>query len=682
MSPEFRQAARPFLEAGLLTLADVHAVALVAPRWGETDPTRMLGLAFAVRAPRVGHAGVDLGQIPCQVDAERLLFALRGGPLAAEDEADSDAGEVPATRPEDLPWPDAAKWSAATFTSPMVGSPSDLGSPFVRQELQKGTLLLTRRMYREQELVANALRGRAALEVPEHARLDDLDATLEALFGEKREGEAARAVRLAATRRLSIVIGGPGTGKTFSVTRLLAALLANDHASRPLVIKLAAPTGKAAVRMREAIREGTAASAKPPLAISEKVRATLQALEATTLHRLLGVRPDGSTRHGPKNPVPADVIVVDEVSMVDLALMRRLVEAVHDDARLVLLGDRDQLASVEAGCVLADLVGSGKSGPLAGNVQAFTHSRRFESAPDIALIAACLQSYSTTMADVPADPAERVTCAVDVLLGRKRAALESCAGLRVTYLGKPESAHEGRLPRPTDEQLDALVLPYISGVSLLAPSGEQTRLEGYAALLRRQILPKGGFSSDAHDPRFQRSVLDALECYRVLAVHRRGPLGVVGLDQTLAKRVRGFLSPSDSNDGGRHWVGRPILVTENAYDLGLMNGDVGLVLPTPDGRAAVFPHERPDEVRVVALSRLPSHEGALAMTVHKSQGSQFERVALVLAGRPSPIQTRELVYTGVTRAKNQLAWLGTESELKDALDQPVHRASGLDALLR
>lgn len=682
MSAEFRQAARPFLEAGLLTLADVHAVALVALRWGETDPTRMLGLAFAVRAPRVGHAGVDLGQIACQVDAERLLFASRGAPLAAEDEADSDAGEVPATRPEDLPWPDAAKWSAATFTSPMVGSPSDIDRPFVRQELQKRTLLLTRRMYREQELVANALRGRAALEVPGHARLDDLDATIDALFGETREGEAARAVRLAATRRLSIVIGGPGTGKTFSVTRLLAALLANDHASRPLVIKLAAPTGKAAVRMREAIREATAASALPHLAVNEQVRATLQALEATTLHRLLGVRPDGSTRHGPKNPVPADVIVVDEVSMVDLALMRRLVEAVHDDARLVLLGDRDQLASVEAGCVLADLVGSGTSGPLAGSVQAFTHSRRFESAPEIALIAACLQSYSTSMADVPAEPAERVMCAVDILLGPKHAAVESDPTLRVTYLGEPESAREGRLPRPTDVQLGALVLPYIAGFELLAPGGEKTRIEGYAALLRQQILRTGAFSSDAYEPRFQRSVLDALERYRVLAVHRRGPLGVVGLDQALAKRVRGFLSPGARNDGGRHWIGRPILVTENAYDLGLMNGDVGLVLPTPEGRAAVFPHERPHEVRVVALSRLPSHEGALAMTVHKSQGSQFERVALVLAGRPSPIQTRELVYTGVTRAKNQLAWLGTESELKDALERPVNRASGLDALLR
>jgi exodeoxyribonuclease V alpha subunit len=194
-------------------------------------------------------------------------------------------------------------------------------------------------------------------------------------------------------------------------------------------------------------------------------------------------------------------------------------------------------------------------------------------------------------------------------------------------------------------------------------------------------LASGRYSTSAQDPAVQRALLDALDHYRVLAVHRRGPLGVSGLGDALAKRVRKFLSPDGASDGRRHWIGRPILVTENAYDVGLMNGDVGLVLPTVSGLAAVFPHERRGEVRAVALSRLPPHDGALAMTVHKSQGSQFDRVALVLAGRPSPIQTRELVYTGVTRAKNRLVWLGTEGELRDALKLRVERASGLEALL-
>jgi len=175
----------------------------------------------------------------------------------------------------------------------------------------------------------------------------------------------------------------------------------------------------------------------------------------------------------------------------------------------------------------------------------------------------------------------------------------------------------------------------------------------------------------------------------VLAVHRRGPLGVQQLEQALAKRIRDAIDAGRGDRAHRrsidlgegHWVGRPILITENAYDIGLMNGDVGIVLPLADGAAAVFPHETPGEVRCVALSRLPPHEGALAMTVHKSQGSQFDHVALVLAGRDSPIQTRELVYTGVTRARQRLSWLGDLDELRIALARQVRRESGLPDLL-
>jgi exodeoxyribonuclease V alpha subunit len=203
---------------------------------------------------------------------------------------------------------------------------------------------------------------------------------------------------------------------------------------------------------------------------------------------------------------------------------------------------------------------------------------------------------------------------------------------------------------------------------------------GYASLLKRYLRRGARWDAALETPEVQRSILKAFEQYRVLAVHRRGPLGVSGLERALASLVREFLH-GDGADVSRHWIGRPILITENAYDVKLMNGDVGLVLPTRDGLAAVFPSEDQVGVRAVATSRLPPHEGALVMTVHKSQGSQFDRVALVLAGRPSPIQTRELVYTGVTRAKNQLAWLGTAAELRQALGLRVARASGLGELL-
>jgi exodeoxyribonuclease V alpha subunit len=651
MSPRalaaFLDRAQPFLKAGVLDASDIHAIALTAPRFGEDDIERMLGLAFAARAPRVSHPGVDLRTLRQHIVIET---------------------------DEPLPWPsDPDAWARRTLASPMVGSPDDLLKPFVtqpRRSAPDAPLLLTRRMYVEQQRVAGAIAARAAHELSDAAHIGDLDATLARLFPSSAgtdgpDGEAARAVRLAATRALALIVGGPGTGKTFSVTRLLAALME----SRALSVALAAPTGKAAARMREAIREATDATAQPVLDVSDDVRARLQALPATTLHRLVGVRPDGSSRHTAATPIAAQLVIVDEVSMVDLTMMRRLVEAVHPDARLVLLGDRDQLASVEAGCVLADLVPATGTAPLAGNTQTFTRSRRFESAPDIALIAACLQSYATRHPDLPSgDPPAALARAIEVFSGARHASQETQPEWRIERLGAPDRSD--RYAKPAAQQLTRLAAPY---------------LEGYAEALIAAL----GDGQQVDDPQWQRELLAVFDRYRVLAVHRRGPLGVQQLEQALAKRIRDAIDAGRGDRAHRrsidlgegHWVGRPILITENAYDIGLMNGDVGIVLPLADGAAAVFPHETPGEVRCVALSRLPPHEGALAMTVHKSQGSQFEHVALVLAGRDSPIQTRELIYTGVTRAKQRLSWLGDLDELRIALARQVRRESGLPDLL-
>ena len=643
----FLDRAQPFLKAGVLDASDIHAIALTAPRFGEDDIERMLGLAFAARAPRVSHPGVDLRTLRQHIVIET---------------------------DEPLPWPsDPDAWARRTLASPMVGSPDDLLKPFVaqpRRSAPDAPLLLTRRMYVEQQRVAGAIAARAAHELSDAAHIDDLDATLARLFPSSAgtdgpDGEAARAVRLAATRALALIVGGPGTGKTFSVTRLLAALMQG----RALSVALAAPTGKAAARMREAIREATDATAQPVLDVSDDVRARLQALPATTLHRLVGVRPDGSSRHTAANPIAAQLVIVDEVSMVDLTMMRRLVEAVHPDARLVLLGDRDQLASVEAGCVLADLVPATGTAPLAGNTQTFTRSRRFESAPDIALIAACLQSYATRHPDLPSgDPPAALARAIEVFSGARHASQETQPEWRIERLGAPDRSD--RYAKPAAQQLTRLAAPY---------------LEGYAEALIAAL----GDGQQVDDPQWQRELLAVFDRYRVLAVHRRGPLGVQQLEQALAKRIRDAIDAGRGDRAHRrsidlgegHWVGRPILITENAYDIGLMNGDVGIVLPLADGAAGVFPHETPGEVRCVALSRLPPHEGALAMTVHKSQGSQFDHVALVLAGRDSPIQTRELIYTGVTRAKQRLSWLGDLDELRIALARQVRRESGLPDLL-
>jgi exodeoxyribonuclease V alpha subunit len=736
--------ARPFVAAGLLSSSDLHAVGLCAPRFGEARADVLLALAFAARAPRIGAAGIDLRRLPEHVGDE---LELRGrSALRVQEEVDQGASEVDdANAPEAsssdassaLPWPvDRERWLEDTLASPMVGGPDDV-TPFVRQDLApidrsvarapSHVLLLTRRMFEEQRRLARAIALRASARADEH-ELRALDAILARVFP-RSEGrgptEAERAVRCAAKRRLSIVTGGPGTGKTYSVSRLLAVLLEAQEGSRALGIELAAPTGKAAVRMSEALREATDRKAKHPIAASEATLARLAKLSGTTLHRLLGIRPDGSMRAGPDRPIDADVVVVDEVSMIDLVLMRRLLTSVAPKTRLVLLGDPDQLASVEAGSVLADLLrassrhessrhessrhesshrgsihdandanDSNDSNALGDSLVRFTFSHRFASAPDVALVASCLQTSSPTR---DLDASGRLAQAVDRLVGRgepapgERYPLTSDARAegrptRLEWLGGPDRS--GKRPRPTEAQLDALAAPYVSGLFDLGEApptngGAPPTLDGYVSLLLGHVDRErpGRFLPSLLEPRSQRALLDALDHYRVLAVHRSGPLGVEGLDRALAERVRATLREGGLDASGTHWVGRPILVTENAYDVDLRNGDVGLVLPTRSGRAVVFPASGESLVRAVPLARLPSHEGALAMTVHKSQGSQFTRVALVLAGSRSPLQTRELVYTGVTRARQQLVWLGDADELTSALERTVERASGLAELV-
>ena len=633
----------PFRARGALSDSDVLIVDAVAPRFRETSEDVLLALALAARAPRVGHVGVDLSDVGNVVGRE---LVGRFDPTAAD--------ELP------LPWPDdAARWEQAVLRSEMVGGPDAWMRPFVAQAALDRTLLMTRRMWVEQERLAAAIRFIAASPPAPRMAPEMVERAIEVLF-EDPDDQGARAVRAAARGRLTVVTGGPGTGKTTCIKRLLALLLASPRPDGrgALRVELAAPTGKAAVRMAEAMAEGL-----DELPTTEPVRQALRELQPRTLHKLLGARPDGSCRHGSDRPLVADVVVVDEVSMIDLVRMRQLCEAVGPETRLVLLGDRDQLVSVEAGTVLADLVSVPLARPcegaLADSIIAFDRSYRFRDAPSIGRVAAELQSGT---------PAGR-SRALELLCGAECA--EDPVRDRITFLG---SSEEGR---PTDTQLAALVGPYLDR-------------DGYAGVIGAAIAAHGEGSPALRDPERHLIWLARLADYRVLAVHRRGPLGVSGLGRALEEAVRSALSEAAGGSlpaRGAHWLGRPVLVTENAYDVGLMNGDIGVVLPVegagPRGLAAVFPVTRHGRrsVRSVPLSRLPPHSGALVMTVHKSQGSQFGRVALVLAGRPSPIQTRELVYTGITRARRRLDWLGSVQELGAALDRPISRASGLSELV-
>jgi exodeoxyribonuclease V alpha subunit len=368
--------------------------------------------------------------------------------------------------------------------------------------------------------------------------------------------------------------------------------------------------------------------------VTEEIRAWLGGLEAVTLHRLLGARlRGGGFRHGAAWPLPADVVVVDEASMVDLALMTRLTEAVPASARLILAGDPDQLASVAAGTVLADVVEGFESpgGPLVR----LRRARRFEAGSGVARLADVLAAGRD-------DDAERVT---DWLTGR---AVPDGGPLRDVEL---HALDGGRLP--------AAVLDLVVDAS--------------AARLRRLFA-----EAPAADEwqAFLRARLADLEAFRVLTPHRAGPLGVSGLTRSIVAALRERL-PGVRLEG-EGWLGRPVLVTENRYDLGLHNGDVGLVAPgSAGGRRAVFPALAGSALRELDVGRLPAHETALVHTVHRAQGSQYDTVVVVLPDRPSPLLTRELVYTAITRAKRRLVLAAEPEILRQALVLRVERTSTL-----
>ncbi|HEY8582450.1 MAG TPA: exodeoxyribonuclease V subunit alpha, partial [Capillimicrobium sp.] len=478
----------------------------------------------------------------------------------------------------------------------------------------EGSTLYLERLFGEERAVADDLRSLAG-SPPERVDAAVLEEGLRRLFGDAPGGRQAQAAEAAVRRRLAVVAGGPGTGKTTTIARV-AALLHEQAAAAgapPPLVALAAPTGKAATRLEQAVREQAAG-----LPVGEDARAWLLGLQATTLHRLLGWRPSGAGRfrHHRGNRLPHDVVIVDETSMVSLSLMARLVEAVRDRARLVLVGDPAQLASVEAGAVLGDIVGAGDG----EGIVVLERVHRFGEA--IARVADAVRRGDAhgAVAALRADPE------------------------RVTWIDA-DAAEAGA------EALDPV-------------------RRGAVAAARAAV--EAGRRGDAV------AALEALTAFRLLCAHRRGPHGVAlwsaRVERWLADAVEGF------EPGAEWYPGRPLLVTRNDYALRLSNGDVGVAVADADGRlTAAF--ERRGEVVRVAPGRLEAVETVHAMTVHKSQGSQFAAAAVVLPDPASPLLTRELLYTALTRAQQQLTVVGTEAALRAAIERPIARASGLGARL-
>lgn len=604
-----------FNDAGVLAAADVHvARRLAALCGGPDDGPVALAAALAVRAPRLGHVFVDLSTI-------------RDTATVDTDESVDVSG---------LPWPEPDTWTAAVAGSPLAAG--DEPGPL---HLEGSRLYLNRYVGEERQIAGDLI----ALASGPPPAVDDalLGDGVRRLFGDEASGRQALAAAAAVTARVSVIAGGPGTGKTTTVARILALLHEQAAAAGapPPLVGLAAPTGKAAARLQEAVHEEAA-----QLPVQGAVRDQLLGLDAVTLHRLLGWRFDSETRfrHNRGNRVAYDVVVVDETSMVSLSLMARLVEAVRRDARLVLLGDPGQLTSVEAGAVLGDVVG-----PAADALRMSDEARSRLSG---------VVGHDVVAEDPP----------VGVVLGDGIVVLD-----RVRRYGGGIAAVAEAIRRGDDDATIAALQAGAEDVQWIAEDVAEPGNPAALNIVRESAVQAGRTVIQAARAGDTRAALEAQGKFRILCAHRRGDHGV----STWNSRVEGWLAAAvEDFDLRTRWhVGRPILVTANDHELRLYNGDAGVTL-VEGGRVRVA-FERRGGVLTVSPARVESVETLYAMTIHKAQGSQVGTAAVLLPPPDSRILTRELLYTAVTRAQERLVLVGLEATIRGAVARPVARASGL-----
>jgi exodeoxyribonuclease V alpha subunit len=632
----------------------------------DTPDAVLAAAALASLAVAQGHAGFDPAQPRLVVDA-------------------------------DLPWPEAEAWRQSLAASPFIATPGskDAQSDAAPLVFEHGLLYLRR--YREYErrlalrlraIAAHPIEGNITSIAPLFAALFPREAFLPMPAGEgvRRADEGAlaqtsaddaqaRAAALALRRNLLLVTGGPGTGKTTTIARLLALRIAQAlQAGHPLPrIALAAPTGRAADRMAESLRR--AARQMDALGIDPALLAALPD-GASTLHRLLGVIPESPRfRHHADNPLPFDIVVVDEASMVDLPLMCKLAEAVPDGTQLILLGDPDQLPSVEAGDVLAGILRA------AGDGEALLDE-------DAEALQSLLGEASARHSREGGSPAS------SLLAGERQETLDGTAI-------RPSEAVRFRGSDEQQEQRQSLQGHRIhlhrgwrqSDTLDLAPLADAVRrgdVDEALALLRGGTLSNVHFHEGADDPlaargfdllaHFRRlaAIADPAEALaqanhlRLLTALRDGPQGARGLNA----RIEAQLSGRRIGSPPAWFPGRLLLITENSYRHGLFNGDVGVCLPDEAGTLlAWFPGA--NGIRAFHPAALPAHESAFAMTVHKAQGSEFDEVWLQLPRADARVLSRELLYTGLTRARTALHVAASAEGIAAALGRHAGRVSGL-----
>ncbi|WP_288440417.1 exodeoxyribonuclease V subunit alpha [uncultured Pseudomonas sp.] len=650
-----------WVERGWLRALDRAFVSFLEERAPGSDPLLLLAAALASHQLGHGHVCLDLQQTLAEPD-----FALS---LPPEGDALTGPLLLPSQLLADL---DLRTWLQRIAASTLVAD-GDAPGQQARPLVLSGQRLYLRRYWSYERQIDQTLRLRLS---QSEAAPADLPARLAQLFdGGALPGQVdwqKLACALATRAGFSIITGGPGTGKTTTVVRLLALLQAPAvEQGRPLRIRLAAPTGKAAARLTESIGQQV-----ERLQVTAQVRGHIPT-DVSTVHRLLGSRPGSRHfRHHAGNPLPLDVLVVDEASMIDLEMMANLLQALPPKARLILLGDKDQLASVEAGAVLGDLCRDAEEGRYSPATQAWLEQ---------------IGGQSLAASGLEQGDAQRNPLAQQVVMLRFSRRFGEGSGIgQLARLVNRQQAQAARdvlsmppadvfglaLRNEQDKALDRLILDGLDRGS----EGPQ----GYRSYLRTigRHRPAPGTAFD--DPRWEQwaaNVLHSFEDFQLLCAVRKGPWGVEGLNERVAR----VLHNAGLIDNQQLWYeGRPVLVTRNDYGLGLMNGDIGIALRLPDeqGQALLrvaFPrNDGGTGVRFVLPSRLNEVETVYAMTVHKSQGSEFSHTALVLPDALNPVLTKELVYTGITRAKHCFSLVEPrQGVFEEAVLRKVRRISGL-----
>lgn len=599
------------LDHGVFSELDIHFAGLMTRLSGKEDEDVFLAAALVSRATGEGHVCLDLSS----VDGEHLF-----------------TGE-PGT--DGFVCPRLEEWRKKFDSSSVVGRPGDY-RPLILDDRSR---LYLYRYWDYENILANKISERVASKI-ERVDLPLLKDGLSKFFSPLENGQTdwqKLAAFVSVLKKFCVVSGGPGTGKSTLIARIIALIL-EQRKGNAMRISLAAPTGKAAARLQEAIQNG-----KETLPVEETVKEAVPT-EASTIHRLLGTIPGSPYfRHNAENPLPVDMVIVDEASMVDLALMSKFVQALPSDARLILLGDKDQLASVEAGAVLGDICDTGR-------IHGFSRDllNRFrEITGDTADISPG-NSSGPVIKDSVVELKKNYRFGIESGIRAVSLAVNQGDGnlaLRILKSGEYDDIRWKALPEP-----NALY-----------------------SVLRENVLHWFKPYLETADP---IEIFSLFGRFRILCALRKGPYGVSAQNLLVEQVLR------DENliDTDKRWYrGRPVMITKNDYNLGLFNGDIGIILPDPetDHTLRAFFLSPDWALRSFLPVRLPDHETVYAMTVHKSQGSEFDKALLILPDRHTPVLTRELIYTGITRAKKSIEVWGTERIFVEGVSQRIERSSGL-----